>query len=384
MTCVALDVIRVRERRGEPHVGALEEAEQHETTHDRGLAPSASRARAWFATAMSPHLSLAQNARLRALSGGIGRGWTATGQATGPARRLMARAWPDLKFYLGLLTTLLVTLAWVVNLKAKPLATEFGGALTVVGVGISVLHYRYQQRQGQAPVFLPMRLLHPIPGSILVLLPSGDAHNDAVIRAAVSKAAGKPVVFLALGPLPPANVSFMEFADPYLADRDARRTLSVARHEAEREKVSAYYIYRVGGARSVLDVWRIIQPDDLIATVEVARKYARDVAPEYVRRQVVHGITIEHRVRRHRPQMGDSSTTISSNPPALSPIAGAGGGAGGEPGGRAREAATTPSGRPPTAAKGEATPDTDSEDWVWTGTDLVRRDPEGKDHQGED
>ncbi|HEX6121904.1 MAG TPA: APC family permease, partial [Ktedonobacterales bacterium] len=368
MTSLALDVIRWRERHGEAHVGALEEAEQHETVHDWSQQPGVSRARAWFTAYIVPHLSRAQTVRLRVLSASAARGWAATSRATKPAREVMARAWPDLKFYLGLLTTLLVGVAWLVNLKAKPLATEFGGALTIIGVGIAVAHFRYQQRKGQVPVFLPMRLLHPIPGSILVLLPSGDPNNNAVIRAAVSKAAGKPVVFLALGPLPPEDVRFMQFADPYLADRDARHTLSVARHQAEREKVPAYYVYRVGGARSVSDVWRIIQPDELIATVEVAREYARDVAPEYVRRQITHGITIEHRVRRHRPAKGATSTSIASNPPAIGPLAGAG-----EKAERASTAGTIP------PAPGRPTPEAESENWVWTGTDLVRREPDGKD-----
>ncbi len=41
-------------------------------------------------------------------------------------------------FYLGLLTTAMVSLAWTVNLVAKPLATLFGGSVTLIGMGIAL------------------------------------------------------------------------------------------------------------------------------------------------------------------------------------------------------------------------------------------------------
>src|SRR5206468_4806204 len=41
-------------------------------------------------------------------------------------------------FYLGLLTTAMVSLAWTVNLFAKPLATLFGGSVTLIGMLIAL------------------------------------------------------------------------------------------------------------------------------------------------------------------------------------------------------------------------------------------------------
>jgi amino acid transporter/nucleotide-binding universal stress UspA family protein len=41
-------------------------------------------------------------------------------------------------FYVGILTSLMVFVAWCVNLFAKPLATLFGGGVTVVGMGIAL------------------------------------------------------------------------------------------------------------------------------------------------------------------------------------------------------------------------------------------------------
>jgi len=43
-----------------------------------------------------------------------------------------------IQFYIGVLTTLMVLVAWCVNLFAKPLATLFGGGVTAVGMGIAL------------------------------------------------------------------------------------------------------------------------------------------------------------------------------------------------------------------------------------------------------
>jgi len=44
----------------------------------------------------------------------------------------------DRSFYLGLLTSAMVIVAWSVNLFAKPLATVFGGGVTLVGMAIAL------------------------------------------------------------------------------------------------------------------------------------------------------------------------------------------------------------------------------------------------------
>src|SRR2546428_11165655 len=46
--------------------------------------------------------------------------------------------WRGVAFDVGVLTTVLVTLAWTTNLFAKPLATLFGGGITLVGMTIAV------------------------------------------------------------------------------------------------------------------------------------------------------------------------------------------------------------------------------------------------------
>src|SRR4029077_17061141 len=53
----------------------------------------------------------------------------------------------------GVITTAAVTIAWVTNLFAKPLATIFGGGLSVVGIAIGVATYRLAHRRGVPAVF---------------------------------------------------------------------------------------------------------------------------------------------------------------------------------------------------------------------------------------
>jgi hypothetical protein len=212
---------------------------------------------------------------------------------------------------------------------------------------------------------------------VLVLLPVEDSHNREVIRAAVAGANGRPLVFLSLGRRQRQPVELMAFADPYLTDRAAQRILSAARNAADREKVPAYFVYRVGGAQSVSDVWRIIHPDELIAGIESARTYARAIAPEYVRRQVTHDVTIEHRVRRHHVVL-DGTSSGPPQIPTMTPAPTPG------PNGRAPISPRSETLEASAQGKAQATPNTSSEDWIWTGTDLVRRPHDDESSGGEE
>src|SRR5712671_2964620 len=99
-------------------------------------------------------------------------------------------------FAIGLPTTVLVILAWAVNLVAKPLATEFGGGLTVIGLIAGFATYRYYRRRRPAvfPVpFRPDRAAasiagalgnRPSAGEVMVILPHDQMAAEAVIEAA--------------------------------------------------------------------------------------------------------------------------------------------------------------------------------------------------------
>ncbi len=60
--------------------------------------------------------------------------------------RTVLNFWHTFKFYIGLLTTVLVFIAWTTNLVAKPLATAFGGTVTVVGMSIAYFTYARHKR----------------------------------------------------------------------------------------------------------------------------------------------------------------------------------------------------------------------------------------------
>ena len=154
LTCISLDIIRWRERRGEPHIGALEDEEADGPPDAVHARPRPGRMMVLLgervdAETLRRVMGRVESARERAAAGRL-----ALARALRPAGRVALRAWPDLKFYLGLLTTVLVVGAWSIDLKTKPLATAFGGGFAVLGVAVSVVHYRYQQERGRPPVFL--------------------------------------------------------------------------------------------------------------------------------------------------------------------------------------------------------------------------------------
>ena len=207
LTCVALDVIRWRERHGEAHVGSTEEDDEHAGQVVEQVAAQARGAARW-SRRLAPVLGRFDPETLdrpHAVWVRIRAGGTEVAQALHPVAVLIRRVWPDLKFSLGLLTTVLVCGAWAINLKSKPLATGFGGGLTILGVAVSIVHYRYQQQRGQQPIFLMSRL-RPIRRSILVVLAADSARNREVVRAAIEGADGHTLVFLYLGRPQPREV----------------------------------------------------------------------------------------------------------------------------------------------------------------------------------
>ncbi len=428
LTCVALDVIRWRERRGEAHIGALEDEEADGPPDAVHARPRPGRMMVLLgervdAETLRRVMGRVESARERAAAGRL-----ALARALRPAGRVALRAWPDLKFYLGLLTTVLVVGAWSIDLKTKPLATAFGGGFAVLGVAVSVVHYRYQQERGRPPVFLMSRL-RALPHSILVVLAANSAHNAEVIRAAIETADGRPLTFLYLGQPTPRAVQPFEIYDPYAFDEEAQQALSRAATAAGRAHLPASFVYRVGGPGKVLDAWRIIRPDEIIAESALAKSIAQRVAPDYVRFQQVDGVRVAHYVKhfvagldterldeRVAGGVGSDTSAVPVTPGsngatrAATPTRADGGGGEAsaddrQPGGRAAEPTTasshtarnapTPAGagtgaeRAPEQATSEPTTQeptaaVDIEDYVWTGTELVRKDELERDQQAEE
>src|SRR5260221_564645 len=130
---------------------------------------------------------------------------------------------------------------------AKPLATLFGGTVTVIGMGVAIINYRQHKKEGQVPV--PVVVTHieeRIPDSVLAIMLDGHKHNDAIIRSAVNQAGAKPIVFLYISE-PKTRTTLpqmMEIVDPYLEDPEAKASFGKAESLALNAKVpSRRYVY---------------------------------------------------------------------------------------------------------------------------------------------
>ena len=284
LTCIALDAIRWRERRRDHEnlsLVELDERAEQEMNHDALSArPVAVRVSAQRQAGGAELVDAQAGTNLTL------RRWAAS------ARSVAGRRWPDVKYYIGFLTTFLVCVAWLTNLKSKPLATEFGGGLTVLGVAISAVNYRRQRARGEAPVF-PMTTLYRMPDSALVVLPATSTHNRQVIQAAFDMADTRTLVFLYLGTPVIRDLRVMQFNDPYFYDAQAQATFSWAAQQAAERHVSSFrFIYRVGGPSAIVGAWRLIRPEQIIAEASVAKSIAKQVSPKFVRFKTVDDVRV--------------------------------------------------------------------------------------------
>jgi amino acid transporter len=173
--------------------------------------------------------------------------------------------WQQLDFWLGILTTLLVFLAWTIGLFSKPLGTAFGGSVVLIGMGVAAINYI---RQGRTLV-LPMPVESRLPNSVLAVLMGDPQYNQRVIESALQEAAsgGQSVVFLYLSkqklervPLP------FEIIDPYLEDLEAKETFRLAQRVARREGVPCRYVYQFAAPDVLEQIWRFVQPRDVVVS----------------------------------------------------------------------------------------------------------------------
>lgn len=239
LTCVGLDIVRRRERKAA-----------------RAAPRSPTRGLPWNDDAVPANeapkdTTPAAQASASSLEGTGTRGLPEDGPAPSPyTRRMVLDLWHTCKFYLGLLTTALVVLAWTTNLVAKPMATIFGGSVTLLGMGIAFFTYARKKQQGHVPVPITHAAEH-LPGSLLAVLVSDNEHNEAVIRSAIENAYGKPVTFLYLGRATTNRAPrLFELHDPYYDDETARKTFGRAEHLAQKAKIARRYVYRQQEPRS--------------------------------------------------------------------------------------------------------------------------------------
>lgn len=184
-----------------------------------------------------------------------------------------------LVFVVGVITTAAVSLAWLTNLFAKPLATLFGGALTTVGAVVALSTQAGARARGLPVVFphllradreptLIARARRIGPCAVLAVLPDETTQAVALANAAVNLAQGRPIVFLYRGRgTPPTGLPhLMEIVDPYLNDQHAQEIFGRVEHAARDHGGHRKYVYVGKGlaADAVNRVWDALQPDDTL------------------------------------------------------------------------------------------------------------------------
>ena len=287
LTCLGMDIVRWRERHGTVRYGptpAQEEAElRAQEAADAHRSPGA--LATWYR-------SLDITGRTRPVVAPLARGERrlAAGIGSWPfwaaLRRLYARYSWQINFSLGVLTTVLVAFAWSVNLLGKQLATVFGGGVTLLGLSIAFVY----QTTKALPTVFPKPAYGAMPNAWLVVLPVGSdeklaERREALVRAAARGAGTRPLVFLYVQPHRDTfTPALFEIDDPYGRDQDAQHAFSRAAVIADREGVpyrGQRFIYRVGGDNQLVDVWRMLRPEETAALA--GSGLGRLIRADYVR-----------------------------------------------------------------------------------------------------
>ena len=211
-------------------------------------------------------------------------------------------------FAVGVMTTVLVAVAWLVNLVAKPLATEFGGGLTVIGLIAGLVTYRYYRgrRPSVFPVpFRPQRAAASIAsalggrlaaGDVMVILPHDQLAAEAVLAAAARAAHGRGAVFLYRGNrYPNQHHELLEVNDPYLKDFAAHDSFSRAEMLTRNLIRNRRYVYVPGNLprEMVGEVWRTVSPKETVVTLE-DQGMLPPMSVDRVRRHTTDGTTVLH------------------------------------------------------------------------------------------
>jgi amino acid transporter len=210
-------------------------------------------------------------------------------------RRRTLLFWKELEFWLGILTTALVFLAWSVGLFSKPLGTAFGGSVALLGLGIAVLNYA---RRGYPPV-IPSQLEGHVPEAVLALLSGQSEQNEWVIESALREAKYRPVLFVYLSQqkIERAPRPF-EIVDPYQEDASAKAIFGKAEQLARKAGVSRRFIYRLDASEMVMHIWRFVQPRDLILAADYLQQpEIGELHPDRIRYELFPGGKVAHLIK---------------------------------------------------------------------------------------
>ncbi len=158
-------------------------------------------------------------------------------------------------FVVGVITSLLVVTAWTTNLFAKPLATLFGGSLTLVGLAIvAATQWRRRRRgaSGWVPHAEKLERLR-VAGDpqdrapVIALLHGATDDITALVDVAAQLADGAPVLFLFVGSSEHARSArqLREIVDPYLVDEEAQAAFRAVKARCG-SRVRHRFVYAAG------------------------------------------------------------------------------------------------------------------------------------------
>lgn len=197
-----------------------------------------------------------------------------------------------MRFILGVITTVLVSAAWITNLFAKPLATLFGGTVVLIGVGIAFVTYGRARRRGPSPIFPHIvHHQHPIvfmskgrrlpPSRVLALLPHDPAQAEQLAELAAADTSGRPVAFVYIAHPDMARQTppqMLEIVDPYRDDATAQQVFSQAEAAARKARLDSRFIYVPPGAPTGTVDWLVthMAPEETIMLDDGAGLAATD------------------------------------------------------------------------------------------------------------
>ncbi len=280
LTCIAVDVLRFRERRGGKQV----------TLHDEELEMEAAQA-ARTGAATSGARDFANSGPASPVAEP-----TATQRAMALWREKWRQYWPTVNFVLGIVTTILVLSAWTTNLISKRDATIFGSSLTVVGMVIAFFHYRYQTREGRAAI-QPSWAMSLAPESIFAIVRTGSKFNEQVIRSAFQEARGRLVLLVFLADAQTDQPRFMAIDEQVLRDQEAQDAFRLARQLGG--PTTPLY-YRIGTVASAAAMWRVARSREVVTDASTSREFVEEIAPVYIRFRRQGEENIAHIIMRKR------------------------------------------------------------------------------------
>jgi hypothetical protein len=130
------------------------------------------------------------------------------------------------------------------------------------------------------------------------VLTAGDYHNDAIIKATIDNAYGRPVVFLYLAKPKVRRVpQLFEVVDPYLEDQPAKDTLKQAALMARKARLVPRFVYRQQEPGMAALIWQRVHPCDVVLTAEQAAE-AQEINPDRIRYELTPSGKIAHLLKR--------------------------------------------------------------------------------------